>query len=253
MTPVPTRPRIVAHRGASATAPENTVAAFRHAWELGVESVELDMHLTRDGEVVVMHDPTTKRTAGVELVIAKSTLAELQALDVGRWKSPAYAGERIPTIADALATIPSGRTMFLEIKPGADTAPAIARAIRAADPRPRGGQIAIQGFDARAITALGRELPGVPVYWTVDPPVEGEDQILPYPLAILDEAVQHGFAGIALYHGATSDALVDKARAAGLLVDVWTLNEPAELAHWATRDVRWIETDRPDLVARQPR
>lgn len=248
----PARPRIVAHRGASHDAPENTLAAFRRAWELGVEAVELDVHVSRDGEVVVIHDATTARTGGVDRRVAEQTLAELKAHDVGRWKGPAFAGERIPTLAEALATVPSGRTIFVELKTGPDTAEAVARAIRQADPRPRGGVVALQGFAPAALAALAAALPGAAAYWTVDPPVDDRDperpRPLPYPPGLAEEARRHGFAGVALFHGSVDDELLARLAAAGLLVDVWTLNEPADLARWSARDVRWIETDRPDLA-----
>ena len=138
--------------------------------------------------------------------------------------------------------------MFVEIKSPISTADAVARAILAADPRPRGGKLALQGFDPEALAAFARALPGVPAYWTVGPPLTQDNKPLPYPPQIVDEAVRRGFAGIALLHVSTSDELVAAARKADLLVDVWTVNEPAELAHWYERDVRWIETDRPDLA-----
>lgn len=240
-----TRHGVVAHRGFSAEAPENTLAAFQRAWQAGVECVELDVHLTRDGIPVVIHDDDTKRTTGHPGKVKDQTLAELALLDAGSWMAPSFAGERIPTLAAALATIPDGRTMFVEIKTGPETAPAIARAIRDS-----GKRVALQGFDPTALAALARELPGMPAYWTVDPPMtdEREPRPLPYPMAVVDETVARGFAGIALYHAVVSDDLVARFRAASVLVDVWTVNEPGEFARWSDRDVRWIETDRPDLA-----
>jgi glycerophosphoryl diester phosphodiesterase len=242
------RPRIVAHRGASHDAPENTLAAFRRAWELGVESVELDVQVTSDGEVVVIHDLDTKRVGSRDRKVADQTLAELQELDIGSWKQRAFAGERIPTIAQALATMPPGRTLFVEIKTGPETAPAIARAIRAADPRPRGAHLALQGFDPQALSALARELPGVPAYWTVSPPLDEQDRPLPYPRDVVAATTRHGFAGAALLHVSVTPELLAEARAAGLEIDVWTVNDGRALAAWIARDVRWIETDRPELA-----
>lgn len=233
--PPPSRPRLVAHRGASHDYPENTLRAFHHAWDLGVEAVELDAHVSRDGYAVVIHDASTKRTGNRDRAVAAQTLAELRELDVGM-------GERIPTLADAVATLPPGRTLFVEIKTSAASAPAIARAIGS-----RAG-IALQGFDPAALAALSAALPAAPAYWTVDPPVEN-DQPLPYPLAVVDEAKRRGFAGLALFHGSVSPAFLAAARDAGLLVDVWTVNDAGSLQEWMARDdVRWIETDRPDLV-----
>lgn len=247
-----TRPRIVAHRGASEDAPENTMAAFRRAWELGVECVELDVHVTKDGHVVVMHDQDTKRIGGRDRKIADQTLAELRELDVGVWKSPAFEGERIPTLGDVLASVPSGRTLFVEIKSPPSTIPAIANAIREGDPRPRGGKLALQGFDAKTLVELAAAVPGAPAYWTVDPPVDDRDKhpiALPYPRRVVTDAKQHGFPGLALYYGSVTDELLADAKAAGLEIDLWTINEAPQLAKWIAREgIRWIETDRPDLV-----
>jgi len=83
---------IVAHRGASWDAPENTVAAWRLAWEQGADAAELDTYLTKDGKMVVLHDGSTQRTTGVDLRVAETTLAELRALDAGKWKGEQFAG-----------------------------------------------------------------------------------------------------------------------------------------------------------------
>jgi glycerophosphoryl diester phosphodiesterase len=243
-----TRPRIVAHRGASHEAPENTLAAFRRAWDLGVECVELDVRLTRDGEVVVIHDDTTRRTAGRDRAVADQTLAELRTLDAGGWKSAAFAGERIPTIAEAMATIPRGGTMFIEIKSGVETAPAVARAIAAADPRPRGAALALQGYEPAALAKFAAELPGAPAYWTLDPPLDEQGRAAPYPVAIVAEARRLGFAGLALDYRAVTPALLDAAREARVILDVWTVNDAPALAEWYATDIRWIETDRPELA-----
>lgn len=247
-----TRPRIVAHRGASHDAPENTLAAFRRAWELGVESVELDVHVTRDHQPVVIHDPTTLRVAGVDRRVADQTLAEVRALDAGSWKHAAFRGERIPTLAEVLDALPAGRTLFLELKSDAATIPAVVKTVAAHDPRPRGGKLALQAYDPDTLAALSDALPAVPAYWTVNPPVEHagtpDERVLPYPRDLIQLALKRGFAGLALYHVAVESDFLDAARAAGLSIDVWTINDAAALAAWQARDVRWIETDRPDLA-----
>src|SRR3954454_21771589 len=107
-------PEIVAHRGESADAPENTLAAFRLAWERNVPAIELDVHLTRDGALIVSHDANTLRTTATPKAIKESTLEELRSLDAGRWKGERWAGERMPTLAEALQTIPEGARCFIE-------------------------------------------------------------------------------------------------------------------------------------------
>src|ERR1700677_2285230 len=89
---------IIAHRGASYDVPENTLAAFNLAWKEEADAVELDIYLTKDGKIVAIHDETTKRTTGVALNVADSTLAELQQLDAGAWKNAVWKGEQIPSL-----------------------------------------------------------------------------------------------------------------------------------------------------------
>jgi glycerophosphoryl diester phosphodiesterase len=251
-SPSVTRPRIVAHRGASHDAPENTLSAFRRAWELGVECVELDVHVTRDGHVVVMHDATTKRIGDRDRRISDQTLAELRELDVGGWKSPAYKGERIPTLGDVLTAMPNGRTTFVEIKSGPDTVGAVAAAIKSANLGSRDAHVALQSFDAPTLVALAAAVPEAPAYWTVDPPIDDRDpstpRALPYTTAVIDEAKRNGFPGVALLYSAVTDDLLVAAEAAGISVDVWTINDAPVIGQWQKRGVRWIETDRPDLV-----
>jgi glycerophosphoryl diester phosphodiesterase len=232
---------IVAHRGASFEAPENTLAALRRAWELGAESSEIDVRVSADGVPVLMHDETTARTTGVDRAVRDQTLAELRGLDAGAWKGDAYRGEPVPTLEEALATVPAGRMLFVEIKTGAAEVEPIAAAILAADPRPRGGDVALQAYDPDALAAAARRLPGVPAYWTVDPP---------YTAALVDAALARGFHGLALDHRGVDDALAEAIAAAGLVLDVWTIDDPDTIAAWRRRGARWIETNRPDLAAR---
>ena len=109
-------PKLIAHRGASANAPENTLSAFRMAWKEGADGIEGDFYLTADGEVVCIHDDKTKRTANGNLPVKTSTLAQLRALDYGSWKDPKFRGEKIPLLSEVLDELPPGKWLFLEIK-----------------------------------------------------------------------------------------------------------------------------------------
>ena len=95
-------PEIVAHRGASHDAPENTLASVNLAWKRKAPSVEIDVYLSRDKRVVVYHDKTTKRIGGRDREVKDQTLEELRQLDVGSWKSPKYKGEQVPTLEEVL-------------------------------------------------------------------------------------------------------------------------------------------------------
>src|SRR5512133_60470 len=113
-----TEPLLIAHRGASREAPENTLAAFDLAWQQGADGIEADFRLTADGRIVCLHDATTGRTANLDLVVADSSFAELQQLDVGSWKGTRWQGERIPTLEEVLARLPLGKRLFIELKSG---------------------------------------------------------------------------------------------------------------------------------------
>ncbi len=111
------RVNVIAHRGASAYAPENTLAAFALAAEMGADWFELDCTLTKDGEVIVIHDDTIDRTTGAEGVVAEMTLSELKRYDVGSWFDPKFAGERLPTLGEALDLAKEKRIgVYVEIK-----------------------------------------------------------------------------------------------------------------------------------------
>ena len=107
---------IWAHRGASAVAPENSMAAFRAAEVTGADGIELDIHLSRDGIPVVIHDETVDRTTNGSGPVAAKNIAELLDLDIGSWFSADYAGERIPLLTEVLAWIGSRMRLNIEIK-----------------------------------------------------------------------------------------------------------------------------------------
>ncbi|TWU27508.1 glycerophosphodiester phosphodiesterase [Bythopirellula polymerisocia] len=120
---------ICAHRGASATHPENTIAALREAVRLGAHMVEFDLALTKDLQIVLMHDPTVNRTTNGHGEVADLTLSELRTLDAGTWKSPHFQHERIPTFKEALDVLPVNIWINVHLKGDAELASKAAREI----------------------------------------------------------------------------------------------------------------------------
>lgn len=110
------RPLVVGHRGFRARYPENTLVSFQAAVDAGVQMVELDVHLTRDGELVVIHDDTVDRTTGGSGEVSKMTLAELKELDAGRWFDDRFTGERIPTLQEVFDGVGDRVKINIEIK-----------------------------------------------------------------------------------------------------------------------------------------
>lgn len=107
---------IVAHRGASLEAPENTLASVNLAWQLGADAVEIDVRLTADEQLVVIHDASLQRTAGLETMVSELAMSRLRKVDVGGWKDEQWRGETLASLTDVLATIPNGRRLFIELK-----------------------------------------------------------------------------------------------------------------------------------------
>ena len=114
------RALLIGHRGAPSLAPENTIASFRAALDAGCDAVELDVHQSHDGALIVMHDESLQRTASVDRLIADMTLEELKRLDAGSWFSPSFKGEPIPTLEEALSFITPSALAVIEIKHGSD-------------------------------------------------------------------------------------------------------------------------------------
>jgi glycerophosphoryl diester phosphodiesterase len=154
---------IVAHRGASFDAPENTVAAMKLAFEQGADGVEADFYLSSDGEIVCIHDKDTQRTAGVKHVIVETPLAELRKLDVGSWKNEKYRGERIPTFAEIAETIPDGKKFIIELKTGPEIVAPLKEALAKTDLEDE--QILIICFNEKTVAECKKVLPNLKCHW----------------------------------------------------------------------------------------
>lgn len=110
------KPLIIAHRGASGLAPENTLAAFERSVEEGADGIELDVHLTQDGELVVIHDDTLDRTTNGTGYIHEKSVDEIKTYDAGSWFDPKYASERIPLLQEVIDILPDKMLLNVEIK-----------------------------------------------------------------------------------------------------------------------------------------
>lgn len=153
---------ITAHRGASYDAPENTLAAFKLAWEQGADAFEGDFYLTADGKVICAHDKDAKRVAGSPLIVEKSTAKELRSLDVGSWKGEKWKGEQMPMFQEVLDEVGDGR-IFVEIKSGPKIVPAILKQLNDSGiPEER---ITIICFNEAVIAECERLAPQLQTHW----------------------------------------------------------------------------------------
>lgn len=225
----------IAHRGESADAPENTIAAFRLAWERKVEAIELDVHLSQDGTLVVCHDADTRRTTGVSRKIKQSRGDELRSLDAGKWKDPRWAGERLPRLEEALATIPDRARCFIEIKVGPEAISPLVKAVRESGKRPE--QLAVISFQAPVVAEAKKRLPELKAYYLASFRQDKKTGAWePTADDLIARAKQIGADGLDLsFKGPIDRQFVRRVKAAGLEFYVWTVDDPAV----ARRFIEW--------------
>jgi glycerophosphoryl diester phosphodiesterase len=242
-------PEIIAHRGASYLAPENTVASAELAWEKKTDAVEVDVYLTTDQQVVVIHDRTTKRTGGEDLDVAKCTAEQLRRLDVGSFKDKDYAGERIPLLQEVIATMPPKKQLFVEIKCGQEVLKPLEKIF---DDSGKRSQIVIIGFDYDTVKASKQLMPDIPTYWLAGTKKDKEtDEWIPHNPALADQAVAAGLDGLNVHWAGVTKEFVKSVKDAGLGLYVWTVDDAAEAARLAKLGVDGITTDRPGWLRDQ--
>ena len=241
---------IVGHRGASHDAPENTLPAVKLGFEQGADAVEVDVFATADGRIVAIHDPHTKRVAGVKLDVAKSTLADLRKLDVGSWKGERWAGTVIPTLEEVLEAVPEGRRLMIEVKCRVSARPTLERAIEASGKRER---VALISFSYPLIAQAKRMMPDVPAYWVYGFSVRERARWgNPTMQGLIRKAEMAGLDGLDLDgQGPITKAFVDKLRAKGMELYVWTVNDPNRARELIAMGVKGITTDRPGYLRQQ--
>lgn len=231
---MPPQPIIEAHRGDSSNAPENTLAAFERALHLGVPWIELDVHPSRDGRLMVIHDRKVDRTTDGSGKLLDLTAHDLRRLDAGSWFDPAFAGEKIPFLEEVMELAqPTGTRLNIEIKsspPGHDVPGAVVRLIR---DHGRVDSDLVSSFDLDAVLAVGDLAPEVVLAYT------GRTT------GVVDTAIGHKFQWVHPRFNIADAAFVEKAHSAGLKVNVWTVDDPGRVAHWRAVGVDKICSNRP--------
>lgn len=238
------RPLVIAHRGDSAAAPENTLPAFRQALATGADLIELDYHHSRDGVPVVMHDATFDRTtdAGArwgrkDVRIDQTAAVDLQPLDAGAWFGPAFVGTRVPRLTEALDTIQSGSVTLIERKAGDATT--CARLLRE-----RGliNHVVVQSFDWDFLRALHALVPEQAL-GALGPKGQSE----PLNPAHAEAVAQLGAKAI-VWSETISPEGIRAAHERGLKVWIYTIDDPEKARALVSLGVDGIITNQPALI-----
>jgi len=227
-------PLIIAHRGCSSEAPENTLSAFKLALEQGCDAIELDVHLSGDGEIIVCHDDTLDRTSDGSGVIHEMTVQEIKQVDAGSWFNPRYAGERIPLLQEVFELVPPNIMINVEAK-GLHGDAGERRLLQLLRDTNRVSSVVISSFDHQLLKRLKQREPNVRIGLLYDNELHH------------NQAEQLGVSVYSLhpYHVSIDTATVAVAVDHGLQVYPWTINSVQDMQKAIKQGVSGIITDYP--------
>jgi glycerophosphoryl diester phosphodiesterase len=231
---------IIAHRGASFLAPENTVASSRLAFELDADAVEVDIYLSADNKIVCIHDANTKRTAGANHVVKDTGSEVLRSLDAGSWKSAEYKGEKIPFLKEVIKSVPKGKKLVVEIKCGSEVLPYLKKTVSR---YLKNRDFTFIAFDFQTITDTKKTFPGNPCHWLCSNKALLEKNLPLVPGAGLD--------GVSLSYGLIDEQVAGKVKDLNLELFTWTVDDPTEARRLITLGVSGITTNRPGWLREQ--
>lgn len=231
--------RIIAHRGASGTAPENTMAAFQKAVDMGVDEIETDVHFTSDEGLILLHDHTLERTTDGSGAPGDHSLAQLRRLDAGSWMGGEFAGERLITLDELLAAFGDRLTYHVELKDrtpgiGAATAAVVRQHGREAD-------VLVSGFDCEVeLLAAKAAAPGLRSTVLVSPKLDAGEAIA--------RAARDGHDGVSLYVEVITVDWVAAAHAAGLEARCWGIRTRDDMRRGAATGCNGMTINWPDWL-----
>jgi glycerophosphoryl diester phosphodiesterase len=241
---------IIAHRGASYDAPENTMSSVCLGWEQQADAVEIDIFLSKDNQIVLSHDDNTRRTGGVDKKVVDQTLTELRQLDFGSWKAPQYAGEKIATLDEVIQTIPNGKRLVIEVKCGPEVIPMLKECLAKSGKKKE--QFLIIGFSHPTMKEIKKALPSIEAYWLSSFTKNAADAFFPTTNELIRKAKEAGVEGLNLsIKGPVDAALVQQVKAAGLKCYAWTVDSPEVAQRLVAAGVDGITTNRPLWLRQQ--
>lgn len=245
----------VAHRGASFDAPENTLAAFKLAWEQGADAIEADFRLTADRRIVCIHDQTTRRINIENMVVKETSYSVLKQLDVGTWKHRHFSTEHIPTIEAVLNTVPEGKLIYIELKSGPEIIRPLEKVLKASHLKPK--QTVIISFKRDVVRLCKQLMPERKAYWLVAFPHEKEPyKWQPTATEMIRKAKEINADGLDIEineaKAAKTFAVVNQqfataAREADLTLHAWTVDKPELARRLIAMGFSSITTNRPAL------
>jgi glycerophosphoryl diester phosphodiesterase len=232
---------VIAHRGFSGQAPENTLIAIERAVSIGAEMVEVDVTMTSDGHVICLHDDTLDRTTDGSGLPGRLSLAEIKKLDAGSWFSAVYSGERIPTLAETLEAVRGRVLINVEIKAEAvasGVVPAVARLITEHEML---DAVVVSSFSPEALRLMKITEPAIATVTLFNKDLHtGRDE-----LEIIQEV---GSRGCNISSRLVTPEMIDRYHSHGIPVGVYTINEASEMRRMMELGVDAVFSDYPDRM-----
>ena len=242
---------IIAHRGASHDAPENSIAAFKLALEQGADGFEGDYWLGQDGHLMCLHDANTERVGGKKLDVTKTAFDELRALDVGSWKAAKWHGEKMPTLEECLEIVPAGKKFFVELKSGPEIVAPIAKVLEKSSISP--DQIVFISFKADAVAECKKLMPHIKALWLcgMKPKKDKQPPTAEEVAATLKRIKADGLNAEAAPEY-FDEAYIKRLKELGCKeFSVWTVDDPKIAKHYAELGAAAITTNRPGWLREQ--
>ena len=231
----------IAHRGASGSAPENTLVAFKKAIEIGVDSVELDLHGTADGEVVVIHDSSLDRTTNLRGNVNQATLETIKRADAGGWFAAEFASEPVPTLEEALECIARKTIAVLEIKD-----PLIAEAVVAKIHETNTLDLAVViSFHTTVLQTIRALEPRIPTGWLI-----GNHYKHLSPIHLCQQLGQLGSSLLNVNHQLITAEFAYEVRRRGITLWCWTVDDIPRMREMKTLGVQGITSNYPERFAK---
>ena len=242
---------MIGHRGSSFTAPENTMAALRLAWAEQADGVEIDVQLTRDRHVVVLHDASLSKTTGLKAMVKRKTLKDVRALDAGSWKGRSWQGVKIPALDEVLNALPPGKRLFVEVKCGPEIIRPLQACCQACPMKPE--QIHFVGFSLCTMMAVKEAFPQHSVFWNVSLNQKGgSGPWMPSADQLIEAVDRAGLNGLGIEMSPGVEAgFIGRLKHHGIPLFMWTIDDPAIAAWMNGLGVEYLCTNRPGWLRDQ--
>jgi len=227
----------IAHRGASYDAPENTLASAKMAWKVNADAVEIDIHLSKDNKIMVIHDDNTKRTTGEDYDVTNTNSVILRKLDAGSHKSKKFKGEKIPLLEEVIKTIPKGKKLVVELKSRDNVLPKMEQILTN---NKKLNQLIFICFDKETIIKVKKAYPENNCYWLCS----NKEAFF----ANFQSVAEAGIDGLGLRYSIIDEHVMELSEKYKLDMITYTVNDSEEAKRLINLGVRKITTDRPEWL-----